>query len=204
MDKLKNYYFAVTYDLKVGEEQELMESATVERPLCFYSGLGMMLDRFEKELLPLNVCDKFDFTIPCAEAYGEYDDENVIDLPKSTFEIDGKVDDRVLFEGNVVPLSDSEGNQINASIVKVGKDTVTVDLNHPLAGENLHFIGSVIVKREATPDEIANFMTQQSCGCGGCHGDCHGDCNGDCHSDCDHSRHSERSQRCSEESRNNH
>ena len=85
---MKSYYFAVTYDLKVGEEQELMEQATIERPLCFYSGMGMMLDKFEAQLLPLDVCDTFDFTIPCADAYGEYDDEGVIDLPKSTFEVD--------------------------------------------------------------------------------------------------------------------
>lgn len=177
----KNYYFAVTYDLKVGEEQEVMEQATLERPLCFYSGLGMMLDKFEQQLLPLNVCDKFDFTIPCADAYGEYDDEGVIDLPKSTFEVEGKVDEQILFEGNVVPLLDTDGNHINASIVKVGKDTVTVDLNHPLAGEDLHFVGSVIVKREATADEIANLFAKHSCG--GCHGGCGGDCSGDC--DCD-------------------
>ncbi len=182
---MENYYFAVTYDLKVGDEQEIMEQATIERPLCFYSGLGMMLDKFEAHLLPLDVCDTFDFTIPCADAYGEYDDEGVIDLPKSTFEVDGKVDERILFEGNVVPLTDTEGNHINASIVKVGKDTVTVDLNHPFAGEDLHFIGKVIVKREATADEIANLFAKHSCGgcgggeCGGCHGDCGGDC-GNC------------------------
>ncbi len=180
MENKKNYYFAVTYQLKVGDEQEVMETATLEHPLCFYSGVGMMLDKFEEQILPLNVCDKFDFTIPCADAYGEYDDAGVIDLPKSTFEVDGKVDERVLFEGNVVPLTDEDHNRINASIVKVGKDIVTVDLNHPLAGEDLHFIGSVIVKREATAEEIANMFSHHSCsgGCGGC-GEC-GEC-GECH-----------------------
>lgn len=185
---MKSYYFAVTYDLKVGEEQELMEQATIERPLCFYSGMGMMLDKFEAQLLPLDVCDTFDFTIPCADAYGEYDDEGVIDLPKSTFEVDGKVDERILFEGNVIPLMDTDGNRINASVVKVGKDIVTVDLNHPLAGEDLHFVGKVIVKREATDDEIATLLTKHSCGgCGGCHGDggCEGCHDSECGDGCD-------------------
>lgn len=171
------YYFAVTYTLKVGEEQEVMEETTAEQPLCFYSGLGMMLDKFEKELMSIEPLGKFDFTIPCAEAYGEYDDNGVIDLPKNIFEVDGKIDERILFEGNMVPLMDSEGQRINASVVAVGKDTVTVDLNHPLAGEDLHFIGQVIVKREASEEEIKEMFSSKCGGCGG--GNC-GSCGGNC------------------------
>ena len=102
--------------------------------------------------------------------------------------MDGKVDERILFEGNVIPLMDTDGNRINASVVKVGKDIVTVDLNHPLAGEDLHFVGKVIVKREATDDEIANLLTKHSCGgCGGCHGDggCEGCHDAECGDGCD-------------------
>ncbi|HOH96075.1 MAG: FKBP-type peptidyl-prolyl cis-trans isomerase [Paludibacteraceae bacterium] len=178
MDK-KNYYLALTYDLFVGEEQELMEQATIEKPLCFYSGLGMMLDKFEEATVGLEMNNTFDFVISKADAYGEYDNESVIDLPKNIFEVDGKIDNKVLFEGNVVPLQDQEGNRINASIVAVGEDTVTVDLNHPLAGEDLHFVGKVLVKREADEDEIRNLMSQHSCG--SCHGDCEGE---DCESGC--------------------
>ncbi len=166
-------YVIATYDLKVGEEDELMESATIQNPLTFYSGLGMMLPEFEDKMLSLNENDEFDFTITAENAYGLYDDEAVIDLPKSVFEVDGKVDEDVLFEGNIVPLMDNEGNRVEASIVTVGTDTVTVDLNHPLAGENLHFIGKLIGKREASDDEIKNVLAQ-SCGgsCSGCNGGC--------------------------------
>jgi len=179
---------AATYDLYVGDDkEELMEQATIDKPLCFYSGMGMMLERFESELLALEACDKFDFVIPAEEAYGLYDDEQLIDLPKSIFEVDGKIDERVLFEGNIVPLQDNEGNRINASVVKVEKDTVKVDLNHPLAGENLHFKGTLVVKREADADEIANLFASQGCGghCGDCAGGCgEGSCGG-CGGGCD-------------------
>ena len=188
------YYVAVSYDLFVGEEgkQEVMERATEAKPLTFYSGIGMMLDKFEQEIMALKAGDAFDFTIPAAEAYGEYDDESVIDLDRSIFEVDGKIDDSVIFPNNVVPLMDSEGNRINATIVKITDDKVKVDLNHPLAGENLHFVGKVLVRREATLEEIENAF-KPSCGggCGGCKGDCGsegacggegGDCN--CGKDC--------------------
>jgi FKBP-type peptidyl-prolyl cis-trans isomerase SlyD len=122
-----------------------MESTTPQNPFTFYSGMGMVLEDFENAIMACQVDDTFDFTIPANRAYGEYDDDSVIDLPKSIFEIDGKIDEEILFEGNIVPLQDSEGNRINASVVSVGTDTVTVDLNHPLAGENLHFVGKVLV-----------------------------------------------------------
>jgi FKBP-type peptidyl-prolyl cis-trans isomerase SlyD len=180
----KNYYVALTYDLKVGEEDELMESTTAENPFTFYSGLGMVLEDFENAIMACEVDGTFDFTIPADRAYGEYDDDSVIDLPKNIFMVNGKIDDEILFEGNIVPLQDSEGNRINASVVSVGEDTVTVDLNHPLAGENLHFVGKVLVKREASLEEIKNAMQPS---CGGCGGNCGGgcSCDGDCGCGCE-------------------
>ena len=77
----KNYYVALTYDLKVGQEDELMESTTPENPFTFYTGLGMVLEDFEKAIMACEVNGEFDFTIPAERAYGEYDDESVIDLP---------------------------------------------------------------------------------------------------------------------------
>lgn len=186
----KKSFVALTYDLYVGEEneKELMEQATEEQPLTFYTGLGMMLDKFEAEIAPLKVGDSFDFVIPVDDAYGEYEDEKIIELPKNIFEVDGAIDEEMIAEGNMVPLVDSEGNRINASIVSVGEDIVTVDINHPLAGEDLHFIGKVIEMREATEEELkAVFSSGCGCGSGGCDsGDCGGGCgcsSGECDSD---------------------
>lgn len=188
--KEKKSFVALTYDLYVGEEneKELMEQATEEQPLTFYTGLGMMLDKFEAEIAPLKVGDSFDFVIPVNDAYGEYEDEKIIELPKNIFEVDGAIDEEMIAEGNMVPLVDSEGNRINASIVSVGEDIVTVDINHPLAGEDLHFIGKVIEMREATEEELkAVFSSGCGCGSGGCDsGDCGSGCgcsSGECDSD---------------------
>ena len=156
-------------DGEVEGELELMEKATEQQPLNFVYGVGMMLPKFEENLFGMQVGDKFDFVITSEEAYGEYDDDSVLDLDRSIFEIDGKLDEEMIFEGNVVPLMDSEGNRVNAQIVTVTDKHVTVDLNHPLAGENLHFKGCVLEVREATEKELEALMGGGGCGSGcGC------------------------------------
>ena len=179
-------FVEVTYDLYVGEDdgnKELMESATAAEPLKFIFGLGQMLESFEEKLNGLKSGDKFDFTIPADKAYGQYDDEHVLELPKDMFEVDGKFDNEMIYPGNVVPMMDSNGNRLNGSVVEVKDDVVVMDFNHPLAGEDLHFVGEVKLVREPTPEELTPAT---GCGCGcscdddGCGQENNG-CGGGCH-----------------------
>ncbi len=168
----------VIYDLYVDGKDgnpELMEQATPERPLTYCHGVGMMLSKFEEQLAGLDEGGKFDFIIACEDAYGMYDDENLIDLGREMFEVDGKFDSERVKTGSVIPLVDNEGNRINASVVSVNNERVRVDLNHPLAGENLHFKGTVVDVHEASAEEIAGFFGG-GCGCNGCSSE-GGDCN---------------------------
>ncbi|MDD2511909.1 MAG: FKBP-type peptidyl-prolyl cis-trans isomerase [Proteiniphilum sp.] len=163
-----NKYVTLTYDLNVGEgeERELMEQATAERPLEFIFGTNSMLEAFEKQIEGLAEGDSFSFRLTPEEAYGDYDEEKVLDLPKSIFEIDGKIDENVLFEGNTVPMMDASGNHLMGSVVAVGDETVTMDFNHPLAGELMHFEGRVTGVRDASAEEIAVLLSGDGCGCG--------------------------------------
>ena len=178
-----NKYVAVTYDLNVGEgeERELMEKATVEAPLKFIYGTGMMLPAFEKALNGLEVGGTFNFSIEPAEAYGEYNEEHVLDLPKNIFEVDGKFDAEMIKEGNTVPMMDSNGNRMNGSVLEVKDDIVVMDFNHPLAGETLHFSGEVIDVHEPTAEQIAAAPAGGcSCGCDDCGSDCGDNHEGGC------------------------
>ena len=166
-----NNFVSAEYELFVNGENagelELMEKATPEQPLTFIFGLGMMLPKFEENMFGLEEGQTFEFTINTEDAYGEYDDASVLDLDRSIFEVDGNLDAEVVFEGNVVPLMDNEGNRINAQVVEVTDKHVKVDLNHPLAGETLHFKGKVLEVREATEQELASLQGG-GCGSGGC------------------------------------
>ena len=165
-----NKAVSAEYELYVdGEtdgELELMEKATDQQPLSFIYGVGMMLPKFEENVFGLAAGDKFEFTISNEDAYGPYEDENVIELDRSVFEIDGKLDTEMVYEGNVVPLMDNEGHRINAQIVEITDKFVKVDLNHPLAGETLHFKGSILEVREASEQELNALMGGGGCSCG--------------------------------------
>ncbi|MDL2211106.1 FKBP-type peptidyl-prolyl cis-trans isomerase [Bacteroides sp. OttesenSCG-928-M17] len=191
MMKAENKYITVAYKLYTTDdngEKELVEEAPKDHPFQFISGLGTTLEFFEKELVNLEKGAQFEFTIPAEEAYGEYMDEHVINLPKNMFEIDGRFDDKMIAPGNVVPLMDSEGHRLNGTVVEVQEEIVIMDMNHPLAGDDLTFVGEVVESREATPEEIQGMIAMISgeggcnCGCDSCgDGDCgDGGCGGGC------------------------
>ena len=173
------------YDLYVDGEngqEELMEKATTETPLVYCHGEGMMLPVFEKNMEGLQEGESFDFRIACQDAYGEYDDEGVLTLDKKMFfNGDGEFDSERVYVGAIVPMNTVDGQIINAQIAEITKDNVTIDLNHPLAGENLHFVGKVLNIREVTEGELKALHHR---GCGSCKGSC-GDCNSDCGGNCE-------------------
>ena len=183
METVENKYITLAYKLYTIEngEKEFTEEAPAEHPFQFISGLGLTLESFENQVKDLNKGDKFDFTIKAEEAYGEYDEEH--DLPKNIFEIEGKFDSERVVEGAVIPLMTSEGQRINGSVVEVKDDVVVMDMNHPLAGCDLNFVGEITENRPATNDELSEMARMMSGG--GCSGGCGGGCNcGDCSSEC--------------------
>ena len=170
METVENKYITVAYKLYSIEngEKDFEEEAPVEHPFQFISGLGMTLEPFEAQIKDLQIGDKFDFTIPASEAYGEYDDDHVIDLPKEIFMIEGEFDSDRVVEGAVIPLMTSEGQRINGSVVEVKEDVVVMDMNHPLAGCDLNFTGEVVESRPATNEELAEVARMMGGGFGGC------------------------------------
>lgn len=195
MADTKNYSIAVNYSLYTIENgnKELEEQTTPDTPFRFLSGFGMTLDAFEKNVVDLNVGDDFDFTLSLDEGYGEHVDERVIELDREMFCIEGKFDHENVFDGAIIPLQNADGQRFYGQVVGINDQKVTVDLNHPLAGKELNFVGSVTEKREATNAEIqamiAHLTGEGGCGggCGGCGGGCNGGCKnneGSCEGGC--------------------
>jgi FKBP-type peptidyl-prolyl cis-trans isomerase SlyD len=145
---------SLTYDLYSPQQdgtEALVESTTEEQPLTFLFGVGQMLPKFEENLSTLSTGDNYDFRISAADGYGEYDDKAVANLPIEMF--NGTDVPEV---GSILPLQDNNGNRFQGQVVSVAEDSVIVDLNHPMAGQELHFKGKILNVRPATPEELSH------------------------------------------------
>jgi FKBP-type peptidyl-prolyl cis-trans isomerase SlyD len=145
---------SLTYDLYINQEdgsEVLTESATQEQPLTFLYGAGQMLPKFEENLSALSTGDTYDFRLSAEDAYGNYDEEAVASLPLDMFK--GADLPEV---GSILPLQDNHGHRFQGQVVSVNEDSVIVDLNHPMAGQALHFKGNILNVRPATPEELSH------------------------------------------------
>ena len=176
----ENKYIAVAYKLCSIEDERLMpiEEATIENPFVFISGFGLTLGEFEKNILPLEKGEKFDFVLQPEQAYGMINEDNIFELDRELFCIDGKFDSKNIYLDAIIPMRDEDGQVYRARVDNISDDKVRLDFNHPLAGKTLNFIGSVVESRIATNEEIEKFINDiddDGC-CGGC-GDNGKDCN---------------------------
>ena len=154
MSEVTNKAIAVEYNLyRDTATGELIESTEGKNPLAFLSGLGQMIPEFEANITGLNEGDTFSFGIKSENAYGSRKEEAVIELAQDMFMNEGKMIPEVEV-GNVLPLQDQNGNVIPGKILAINEATVTVDVNHLLADQDLHFTGKIVEMRDATAEEV--------------------------------------------------
>jgi len=183
----------LTYDLRVDDENgEVVEQATEAQPLQFLFGAGAMLPKFESQLAGLREGEPFTIKLSSNDAYGEVNEEAVVELPKHVFLVGGKFDDELIQIGNTVPMMSSNGQRLNGLVLEVNDEVVTMDFNHPLAGEDLFFAGKVMAVREASDEEVAQILSGSGggCGCGsggGCGSGCGDEGCGDSSCETEHS-----------------
>jgi len=163
----------LTYDLHIDDENgELVEQATETKPLEFLYGAGAMLPKFESQLAGLNEGQPFTIKLGKNDAYGDVNEDAIVELPKHVFIVGGKFDEELVTIGNAVPMMSSNGQRLNGIVIDVNDEVVTMDFNHPLAGEDLYFSGKVIGVREASDEEVASILSGSHGGCGsGCDDD---------------------------------
>ena len=146
---------SVAYELRLdNQEGELVEQRSKDEPMTFLYGSGNLLNSFEEQLEGKEPGSQVSFQIESENAYGAKVDEAVVDLPKHVFEVDGQIDENILKVDNVIPMKDAEGNEYQGIVKEIKDENVTMDFNHPLAGQNLFFSVEVLDVREATKEEI--------------------------------------------------
>ena len=104
-----------------------------EHPMPYLHGAGNIIPGLEKELAGKKVGDKLTVNVPAAEAYGEYHEQLVNDVPREAFQGVDNIEAGMQFQADT-----PEGVQV-ITVKAVNGDLVTVDANHPLAGQDLNF-----------------------------------------------------------------
>jgi FKBP-type peptidyl-prolyl cis-trans isomerase SlyD len=169
MEISSNKVVSLTYELRIdSKDGEIIESVDRNSPLTFLYGTGSLLPKFEGYLSGLKIGDAFDFNLPSLDAYGEFDESSIIKIPLGAFEIDGKVDYALVKIGNKIPMQDGDGHRLTGLVKSIDTDVVTMDFNHPLAGNHLFFKGEVIEVRPATDDELTHGHAHYEGSCEGC------------------------------------
>jgi len=156
-----NNVVTLTYKLHTVEngEKTFVEEAGKDNPLDFLFGVGMMLPKFEENIAGLKEGDTVDFELAAEDAYGEVNEQAITALPVDMFQESG-----IPAVGQILPLQDNQGNQFRGKVTEVSPEAVVVDLNHPMAGQNLHFAIEVLSVRQATSEELAHGHSHGSDG----------------------------------------
>ena len=148
MQIANNTAVAIEYTL-TNEQGEVLDSSVGSEPLEYLQGAQNIIVGLEKALEGKTAGDELEVNIEPEDAYGEYSPELIATLSRSMFE---GVD--TLEEGMQFHASAPDGGMQVVTVRDVDGDEVTVDGNHPLAGQVLSFKVKVISVRAATADEI--------------------------------------------------
>ena len=159
MNISKDKVVSVNYMLSVSNKdqpEELIEQTSKEHPFVFLFGHEAALPEFEEKLAGKKAGERFDFNISSENGYGSHEKDNVVQIDKAAFNIDGKFDSARVKVDAELPMRDNEGHTLTGKVTAITDTHVEMDFNHPLAGFDLHFTGEVLDVREATPEELAH------------------------------------------------
>ena len=146
-DRVVRFHYTLFNGGAAGQGSEALESSKDREPLAILAGHGNIIPGLEKAMEGREAGDTFSADVPAAEAYGERRDNLTQRVPKKHF------GDQRLVPGMQVVLNTNFGPRA-VTIHKVGMSVVDVDLNHPMAGKDLHFEIEVVEVREATAEEL--------------------------------------------------
>jgi len=138
------------YTLK-NDAGDVIDSSDGADPLPFLQGHGNIIPGLESALEGSKVGDKLDVSIKPEEGYGERMQDAIQEIPSSALQ---GVDEVKV--GMQLQSQDKDGNAFLVSVTKIEDDKITVDGNHPLAGQTLHFSVSIESIRKAEAEELSH------------------------------------------------
>jgi len=143
----KHKAVAIEYTL-TNDSGEVLDTSEGQDPLSYLHGAGNLISGLEQALEGKATGDELKVTVSPEDAYGERMDELVQKVPRDRFEGADELEVGMRFQAS------SDRGDTLVTITEVSDDEVTVDGNHPLAGQTLHFDVKIVDVRDASEEEI--------------------------------------------------
>lgn len=138
------------YTLRL-DDGEAIDSSAGRGPLGFLQGEGQIIPGLEQALYGMAVGEEKSVVVQPEDGYGHRDSTAFQQIPRDSFPSDVNPE-----PGMALELVDDSGQSMLAFVSEVGPDNVLIDMNHPLAGETLHFDVRIATLRAATSEELAH------------------------------------------------
>ena len=158
----KSSFVTIDYLIRM-EEQETYPPSGQPEEISFCMGWGAMPPGLEEAMIGLEQGDQKVVHLSAEQAYGEFDQELVMEVPRGDFAPDLELKPRLVFE-----TENDEGQAVYFIVQEVKDDAVIIDFNHPLAGKDLEVTFSVRQVREATPEDLEGQEAHEDCSCSHC------------------------------------
>jgi FKBP-type peptidyl-prolyl cis-trans isomerase SlyD len=155
----QDHFVVLDYRLRLKSGEFLR--GTPEKPeiLTLIAGCGEVLPGLERRLWGLREQETVEFVVPAAEAFGNYDPENTQEWSRKVFPPETELRPGMKF----VPANLPFAPEYPLTVLEVREKSVLLDLNHPLAGQDLFYEVKVVEVRPATPEELEPLKQCQSC-----------------------------------------
>jgi FKBP-type peptidyl-prolyl cis-trans isomerase SlyD len=155
----KNSFVTIDYLINLDEDETYPPDGKPEE-ISFCMGYGAMPPGLEEALLGMGVDEEKTISLSAEEAYGEFDDELVMEVPRSDFGPEVELRPGLVFE-----TENEDGQAVYFIVQEVGPESVHIDFNHPLAGRDLKVTCTIRQVREATPEDLKEH---HACDCQEC------------------------------------
>lgn len=143
-----NLAVSIHYTLTDDDGKKLDSSHDRNEPLAYLHGKGHIIPGLENALLDKEAGEKLKVDVEPSEGYGERSEDLIQQVPSDAFEGVDNIEPGMQFQAQ------TEGGPRLITVTSVEGDNVTVDANHPLAGNRLHFDVEIVDVREASAEEL--------------------------------------------------
>lgn len=143
-----NHVVGIHYTLR-DDNKEVLDSSEGQEPLLYLHGHSQIVPGLENALAGKKLGDKLSVSISPQDGYGEYDPKLTSVADRKQFPNQAQLEVGALFE-----FSNAQGHPVVVRVTALEGESVTVDANHPLAGQNLHFDVEIVSLRAATESEL--------------------------------------------------